>query len=1393
MMKALWQLVMASFIAVCAISSSAMPSYDDVLVVINDNSPLSVEIGTYYKNARQIPDINVVHVSMTDYQGMAQNVEYDSETNRATPSEKKALLDAIKNHMATHKLADKINYIVLTRGITMYAASPEFSSETNPDFSGVNAPYHFTDIYLLFNLSESAADYSIPDIFSRNKYFYYYNPDILNKKFSSKKFGYYIVSRLDGPGVNNIKKMIDDTGYPAYASYKKNGGKVKFLTLHQQITGMVRSESKRRNIEVVQIPANATTKQLTATMDTVAKDLMFAFLSNATIGYGADDNNFYADDDMVTFYPFIYRGATFLPGSFITCFRSFPSGVMNRPDGGLLAINADTVAITNYQKAYDGSDAKFRHQTCVAYDPVNNQIWCGTGEQSLNVLMNFDKRGTDEFYREHMRNEGGGIAVYDAAGNILNWINANDVNSPLKNNRVVKLAYDKASKLMWVIHYKGVQYYDLVNKTWHDIPALQNDFAAGCSVYPDPCDSDKVYFSFYYNDGGRYGEDGNNKKVSSQLFGASTSIYEYSKSAQTVKAYTVDTDPAVTGTAPQMVKTSADTLWVTKGRYSGSIRKIALIRYDLTKKTIVEKIIISDLIPEVKNPPADLGTIQLKSPYVLAAGPNNTVLTAIGCGMTYPAGRTSSDGKTTYTGESKNYLIRVTEKSGTASTVEVINDPVMNPGYYYSINADYYVRSLVVDPQDSNKIYMALSWPSSYERMLAKSTDGGKTWTKFSSSLRIRNIYDLAVNNKTIYAVRGYQSGQNQLSDFVAFGVNAFGGGITHDMLLYNPSRQTPRDPRTSEYMRTPGDIYAASPRSTDMVSGYSDADGNYLEIWDYRNTYKFGDSVTDGVAVYVSLKDNNKGVPPTSAWKMMDLGNIYEYLNTVKYAYYDFVKYKGKVFFSKMDNNTYVPESIPWGQYVWQEVNISSIGAYSSTTEYNGEDYVQYNGMYYMALQNNITGVTPGVDYWQKTAAAVIANRAPISQAEPMMFLYTDGFNMGEVRFATQSQYPEEGGAGFVGHFLMFEPKCAPFAPRVDEENLKSQVINKTTIEIPLFSPGLTPGIDGFIPETINANTVKITDETGKPVTLSKMEYNAVGRKIVLAGDLSGMVYQVTLKCGIDGIKNIKGASLTNTRADECKDEISYAFGDGILINPEIYTPTSTVGPVQMPQNNSKCDLSVDKVWWDKAPVAGQPLTVKYQISNVGTAKTNIAAGGLVAKVYLNNIKMDMVTLGNLAPKASVTLSSTINGGFITAGKQTTIMVWADAKSKLLEPREGNNINSATFFLDNRPDLKVTAITLSSTKAGKVTVNFTIANAGVGPTAAGAGAQTAAVYVNGSPAGTVNYDDLAKGATVALKLNNVTITAGTCKVRVVADSTCKVTEANENNNILEKISAIVK
>ncbi len=85
--------------------------------------------------------------------------------------------------------------------------------------------------------------------------------------------------------------------------------------------------------------------------------------------------------------------------------------------------------------------------------------------------------------------------------------------------------------------------------------------------------------------------------------------------------------------------------------------------------------------------------------------------------------------------------------------------------------------------------------------------------------------------------------------------------------------------------------------------------------------------------------------------------------------------------------------------------------------------------------------------------------------------------------------------------------------------------------------------------------------------------------------------------------------------------------------------------------------------------------------------------------------------------------------------------------------------------------------------------MNFSIANTGFGPTAVGE--QTAAVYLDNKQVGAVNYNDLAKGAVVSLQLTNVSVTAGTCKVKVVADSTGKVTEVSETNNSLEKAFSI--
>jgi hypothetical protein len=1301
--------------AVCLAASSAlaMPSYNDVLLVVNSKSPESQEIGAYFKAARNIPDANVCAISVAPALGTGARMSHNDEL---------AALSTIKNHLIKNGLTDKINYIVLTHGIPTYAYTGEVIEKIDQ--------YHLFDVFLMYQLSESAANTDIPDIFTSNKYFYYNNVPNLGlyadaasgqnyidfkdasrlasgdniyikdgytamsagvvavedkggyyrvtlknnlystlkaatcsviatsgnslsaKKFSKTQFGYYIVGRLDGLGTATVKSMIDNTGASAYDSYRKQAnGKMKLLTITPYFRQEVIDEINRRgNIEIASpnpVPPdvwNGTTTTLvdntdstiTTSFDKVAKDTMFCFLNDVawdSFFQWPQGNSYYAGGDFVQEYPFISRGATFLPGSIMMVYRSFPAAYDSHGNtGGIQKINVSTKAKTSYVKL-DGSDSKFRHMTCVEYDPVNNQLWAGTGRDVFDVQTGFYSTCTDAVHRATMLNDGTGIAVYDADGKIVKYINANDADagSTLKNNRVVKLVYDRNSQYMWVAHYKGIQYYDCQAKTWNDIPELQCDYAAAAGIYPDPFDSDKVYFSFYY------GTDANTKKVSSQIAGADTSIFEYSKSAKTVTPpYVIDANNK--GVSPQMGKTSANTIWVSKGS--------VLYRYDLTAKSVVEQIDMNAVIPEKVTPPANCKTVTIDFiRNVIAAPSAKTVIATVGCNIQYA---TDLIAGTPSTYQKKNYVVRVTESATPPSAVDIVNISAMNAvddtGGVFGNNGStygFYVRGLAADPSTNGKtMYMALSNPGT----VLRSTDGaGASWSVFSTDGIFNQVKGIALDGKgNLYGADGYFVGQNIAADFQVFGLCAWGGGMSHDNMAYTPT------------------------------SAYSN-DGSY-------------------------------------------------------------------------------------------------IGPYSG-----------YNQSWWSS--NGIRGV---------------------SQMEPMMFMLLDGFYMGEARLGTHKSYPSTGSGGHVGHMTVFEPKCSPFAPRVNEPMIPAnpQVINKTAIEIPILSPGLPWQMNDVTLSTLNKNTVQITDETGAVFTPSGYSFvkpagpDEAGKftgtgKLIISGNYTGIVYSVKLICGINGIKNIKGASLTNTRLTEFKDDITLYFGNGVDISKGTYVPPDTVtGPQKMPLNNSKVDLVVNKVWLAAAPVTGKPLTVKFQIKNIGTVKTS--SGTVAANIYWNNVLVGSVAHGDLAAGAvTADLSFVLDAQYVTAGRTNTIMVKADGNDKVAEMRETNNTGFTTFLIDTRPELAVKEITLSSTKPGKTTVNFKIANVGFGPTAAGPGAQTAAVYVNNSKVGAVNYNDLAKGAVVALKLDNVAVTAGACRIKVVADSAGIVTEVNENNNSLEKAFTI--
>jgi subtilase family serine protease len=132
-----------------------------------------------------------------------------------------------------------------------------------------------------------------------------------------------------------------------------------------------------------------------------------------------------------------------------------------------------------------------------------------------------------------------------------------------------------------------------------------------------------------------------------------------------------------------------------------------------------------------------------------------------------------------------------------------------------------------------------------------------------------------------------------------------------------------------------------------------------------------------------------------------------------------------------------------------------------------------------------------------------------------------------------------------------------------------------------------------------------------------------------------------------------------------------------------------------------------------------------------------------------------------------------------------------------VVEIRETNNTNSASFMIETRPDLIVKEITLSPRPKAKapLTISFKISNSGAAATTAGAGVQVATVFVDGKPVGTVSYDDVPKGGSVVkqLVLPLGIATAGTHKIKVSADTNNAVAEISELNNSLEKSFSIAK
>ncbi len=184
-------LVALGIITIASFSSmNAQTNYDDVLVVINSQSRASDSIGVYFAQQRHIPQINIVRI----------NVPAREEIDSATFA---TLRTQIESHLISNSLTQTINYIVTTKGVPLKVNRGNTFSTTSSS-SSIES-----ELTLILGANSSAIG---QNGMIMSPYFY------KSEHFSHKTFGMYLVTRLDGYTVSDVKALIDRSAQPVFVS-----------------------------------------------------------------------------------------------------------------------------------------------------------------------------------------------------------------------------------------------------------------------------------------------------------------------------------------------------------------------------------------------------------------------------------------------------------------------------------------------------------------------------------------------------------------------------------------------------------------------------------------------------------------------------------------------------------------------------------------------------------------------------------------------------------------------------------------------------------------------------------------------------------------------------------------------------------------------------------------------------------------------------------------------------------------------------------------------------------------------------------------------------------------------------------------------------------------------
>ena len=159
----------------------------NVLLVVNDASKLSRDIGQYYAGKRGVPSRNVCHIRTMETETIARD-QYDREISAP-----------IAACLARNGLAEQILYIVTTGGIPL-RISPTASS--GPEMAADNAALD-SELALLYSDMKQGHSHALKGPAS-NPFF-----GQRDAKFAHPQFPIYLVTRLAAYDVAGVRALID--------------------------------------------------------------------------------------------------------------------------------------------------------------------------------------------------------------------------------------------------------------------------------------------------------------------------------------------------------------------------------------------------------------------------------------------------------------------------------------------------------------------------------------------------------------------------------------------------------------------------------------------------------------------------------------------------------------------------------------------------------------------------------------------------------------------------------------------------------------------------------------------------------------------------------------------------------------------------------------------------------------------------------------------------------------------------------------------------------------------------------------------------------------------------------------------------------------------------------